>query len=65
MVVGTWKVERARRAATLVVAPFAPLAGANRDALTREGEALIRFIAAEDDPVTIRFADPLDPTPCA
>lgn len=58
-VAGIWKVERARRAATLVVTPFAPLAAADCAALAAEGEALIGFIAANDDTTAVRFTDPL------
>jgi DNA glycosylase AlkZ-like len=45
-VAGTWKVERpTRKRATLVVTPFRDLAGADRDALAAEGEALLAFAA--------------------
>lgn len=40
---GTWKIEKIRRKATLVIEPFEPLAGSDRDALSEEGERLVRF----------------------
>lgn len=49
-VAGAWKVERAKKAATLIVEPFAPLDSARRSALVAEGETLLRFI--EDDATT-------------
>lgn len=41
---GTWKVERAKGGAQLVVEPFEPLARKARTELTEEGHALLRFI---------------------
>jgi hypothetical protein len=46
-VVATWKIERKKTTATLVVAPFAPLSANARKELAAEGEALLRF--AEPD----------------
>ena len=43
-VAGTWKIERAKRDARLVLAPFDALSSAVRDALEIEGEALLRFV---------------------
>ena len=40
---GTWKTRRARGKATLAIEPFEPLAKEDRDALSEEGERLIRF----------------------
>lgn len=53
---GAWRIERARGAATLIIEPFAPLPEAARDALTAEGERLVRF--SEDGATThaVRFA---------
>lgn len=44
VVTGTWKAERKRAAATLRLAPFAPLPGAAADALSAEGDALLKFL---------------------
>jgi len=46
-VAGTWKVEKAKGEATLVVEPFATLAKADRAALTEEAERLVRFVEPE------------------
>src|SRR5215218_6899095 len=42
---GAWKVEKARKAATLLVEPFEPLSTGDRDVLAEEGERLVRFLA--------------------
>jgi hypothetical protein len=47
---GTWRIERARSAATLVIEPFEGLSRAARAELAAEGRALLRF--AEDDAKT-------------
>ncbi len=44
---GTWKIERTREVARLVIEPFEPLPGEIRDELVEEGERLVRFV--EDD----------------
>ena len=44
---GTWKIEKTKGAATLLIEPFEPLPEAARDALLEEGERLTRFV--EDD----------------
>lgn len=46
-VAGAWKVERKRKAATLVLEPFGKLARKTVSELEREGDALLRFV--EDD----------------
>ena len=56
-VAGTWKIDRAKRRAELVVTPFAPLRRADRDALEAEGAALLAFAAAEASASGIRFVD--------
>ncbi len=43
-VAGTWKVERKRKTATLVLEPFGKLAKKALAELEREGEALLRFV---------------------
>jgi len=50
VVAGTWSIERKKKTATLVLAPFGKLAKRDRDALVHEGEQLLRF--AEDDATT-------------
>ncbi|HYR09849.1 MAG TPA: winged helix DNA-binding domain-containing protein, partial [Longimicrobium sp.] len=55
-VVGMWKLERERGAATLVVQPFEPLAAADRAAVQEEAMALLRFAAADADDHDVRFA---------
>ena len=54
MVAGTWTIERARGSATLVVTPFGPLSGADREAVEDEGSALLAFAAAEADDGDVR-----------
>ena len=58
-VAGTWQMERKRQTATLRITPFVLLPMAAADALTAEGEALMRF--AEDDAASfaIEVADPV------
>jgi hypothetical protein len=57
-VAGTWTVQRRRGAATLVLAPFAPLPAGAAEELRREGEELLRF--AEEDATTyeVTFSTP-------
>jgi hypothetical protein len=57
---GTWKKERSRGRATLMIEPFEPLAEEDRDALAEEGERLIRFVAEPEgaEAYEIRFAEP-------
>jgi hypothetical protein len=43
-VAGTWKVEKAKGAATLVVDPFAALPAASRDTLVDQAERLVHFV---------------------
>ena len=55
---GTWRTERSRGKATIVVEPFGPLSRADRDALTEEGERLVRFVAGRrgDEASGVGFA---------
>ncbi|HLZ24444.1 MAG TPA: winged helix DNA-binding domain-containing protein [Ktedonobacterales bacterium] len=53
---GTWKIERQRAAATLLIQPFAPLAAQDRAALTEEGARLLTFAAGGAGARDIRFA---------
>jgi len=43
-VAGTWKTERKKKTATLVIEPFDTLTKQTRAALEREGDALLRFL---------------------
>ncbi len=54
-VAGLWTVESAKKAAALVIDPFAPLAPADREALTEEGERLIRMIDPEAKTHEVRW----------
>jgi hypothetical protein len=54
---GTWKTERARGSTTLVIFPFESLTENSRDALTSEGERLIRFTAENAEAFEIRFTE--------
>jgi hypothetical protein len=54
---GTWKIERQKGTATLVVTPYAPLSRQDRTGLAGEGAALLAFAAAGDQH-DVRF------TPC-
>jgi len=55
---GAWKVEKARKTATLQVEPFEPLSRGDRDVLSDEGERLVRFLAEPQGAETfeVRFA---------
>jgi hypothetical protein len=54
-VAGTWKLERRRRATTLVIGPFEPLTTADRDALADEGGRLVDFLAPDAGSTDLRF----------
>ena len=53
---GTWKIERIRRKATLVVEPFEPLPKEDHDALADEGAGLLAFAAADAKTHDVEFA---------
>ena len=53
----SWKVERDRGAATLLVEPFGPLSRRDRSALTAEGRRLLTFVAPDAPARDVRFAD--------
>ena len=55
---GTWKTERTGGKATLLIEPFEPLARVDREALTSEGERLIRFIGEGADSFEVLFTEP-------
>ncbi len=56
---GTWKTERTRGKATLVIEPFEPLSRENCNALAEEGERLVRFMAKPEgaEAFEVRFAE--------
>jgi len=52
---GRWHVVRRRQGVTLVVEPFAPLAGRERTALGDEADRLVAFVAGEAPARDVRF----------
>ena len=52
---GTWKTERTRRKATLVIQPFELLTKKDRSVLTEEGERLIRFTSGDAGAFEVRL----------
>jgi len=54
-VAGTWKIERKRSSATLLVEPFGALPKGTREELAREGEALVRFVEEDASAFEVRF----------
>ncbi|NJO06174.1 MAG: winged helix DNA-binding domain-containing protein, partial [Chloroflexaceae bacterium] len=56
-VAGTWKTERKKQAATLIIEPFGPLPADVQAALSDEGEQLIRFIEDDASVYTVQFGD--------
>jgi len=55
---GTWKTERTRRKATLVIEPFGALTKQDRNALAEEGERLIRFTSEDAGAFEVRLVEP-------
>ena len=55
---GTWKTTRSRGKATLAITPFESLAKEDRDALSDEGERLIRFLNLDAKAFDIQFEGP-------
>jgi hypothetical protein len=55
---GVWKVEKARKTATLEIEPFEPISAEDRAALSDEDERLVRFLAEPQGAETfeVRFA---------
>jgi hypothetical protein len=53
---GTWKIEKTKGAATLVIEPFEPVSEAARDALVEEGERMIRFVEDGAEAFEIRLS---------
>ncbi len=55
-IVGTWRIERKGKAATVMMEPFEKLKPAARAALTKEGRALLQF--AEPEASELRVTQP-------
>ena len=55
---GTWKVDRRRRSATLLVEPFAPLSAPDQTALTDEAARLLAFVAADAQTREVQITPP-------
>src|SRR5262249_900629 len=53
---GTWKIERAKSRATLVVQPFRALKKSTKDELDAEAQALARFIEPDASAHDVSFA---------
>ncbi len=51
---GAWKIEKAKGTVTLVLDPFEPLAKSDLQALTDEGERLVRFVEADAKAYAVR-----------
>jgi hypothetical protein len=56
-VAGVWKVEKSKGTVTLAIDAFEPLSKDNRDALSEEGEALVRFVEPEARGYALRFVE--------
>jgi hypothetical protein len=55
LVAGTWAIERAKGAASLVIAPFAAIPKKAREELAEEGDALVRFVEHDARNFALRF----------
>lgn len=54
-VAGTWKVERGKASAKLVIEPFEGVSKSVREELTDEGNRLVRFLEADAAAFAVRF----------
>jgi len=54
-VAGTWKTERKKKTAALLIEPFGKIAKETRKALEREGDALLRFLEEDAEVRDVRF----------
>ena len=52
---GTWKISQQRGTVTLLIESFEPLLQRERDALTEEGERLVRFVGEGAETFEVRF----------
>jgi len=57
MVTGTWRIERERDIATLVIEPFEQLPAQARRDLIEEGERLVHFVENSITNISVRIAD--------
>ncbi len=57
---GTWKIEKTRRTATLVIEPFESLPKKERDDLAEEGERLVNLLGRGAETFEVRFAKEYD-----
>ncbi|HEX6900375.1 MAG TPA: winged helix DNA-binding domain-containing protein [Thermoanaerobaculia bacterium] len=55
-VAGTWKVERKKKTAALILEPFGKLDRKTVKALEAEGDALLRFVEADAETREVRFS---------
>jgi DNA glycosylase AlkZ-like len=55
---GSWKLERARKAATISVQPFSALSKKDRAAVAREANRLLAFVAPEAETRDVRYPEP-------
>jgi hypothetical protein len=56
VVSGTWRIDRSRSSAVLVLDAFVPLPRKTRAELIEEGTALVRFVEDDAEKVEVRFA---------
>ncbi len=54
---GAWKVEKAKGTATLTIEPFDTLTQPSRQALTDEGEQLVRFVEPDAKAYTVLWVE--------
>jgi hypothetical protein len=54
---GTWKLEKTKNAAAIILTPFETLAPSDRETLAAEAESLVRFVESGAKTVEVRFAD--------
>jgi Winged helix DNA-binding domain len=56
-VAGAWKITHAKKVVTLTFEPFQPLSQADQQALTAEGEQLLRFVEENAATYIVEFQD--------
>jgi hypothetical protein len=55
---GTWRSERKRGSATLILSPFMPLSKTDAATLSEEGEALLRFLEEDATHFAVNLEEP-------